>query len=139
MAEPVPPPSAPSPETPRGLVAELLGFAGSLGQHVQALLALAGFEGRDAAAHYVRLLVILIAGLILLLFGYLLALFFVAFLIAHLSGLSWIWISLGLAVLHFVGAAVCLLYVRSGIKTPVFSSTFTELNKDLEALKRLKP
>jgi uncharacterized membrane protein YqjE len=108
---------------------------GSLGRHVQALAELAAAEGREAAALYLRLAVMLLAAIILAVFGYVLLLFFLAFLLAMVFSISWIWISLGFAILHLLLAFVCALHVRGSLRTPVFTTTARELRSDFEALK----
>jgi uncharacterized membrane protein YqjE len=112
---------------------------GSSGRHVQGLLQLASLETKEAALVGVRLLVLLIAGVVLAIFGYLLALFFLAFLLAFAFGISWIWILLGLAVLHFAAVAYCAISARNCLRTPVFKATAVELQRDFEALKEFKP
>lgn len=139
MPDPVLPPPGPGREPNRGVLAELLNFLSSFGEHLQALVALAGLESREAAGVYVRALIALGAVLILLIFGYLLTLIFVAFAVAHLFGIAWIWISLGLAVLHFLGVAGCAFYLKTKLKSPVFTATSAELQRDFTALKNFKP
>jgi uncharacterized membrane protein YqjE len=137
MPEPLPPGTG--REASRGFTAEVMHLFASLGGHVQALVALAGLESREAASVYVRALLALAAGLVFLLFGYLLLLLFVAFVLAWVFAVDWIWISLGLAVLHFLGVAGCALYLKSRLKTPLFVSTTAELQRDLDALRNFKP
>lgn len=139
MPEPALPPPEPGRESRRGLAAELMNFFSSLGEHVQALVALASLESKEAAGVYVRALIAVAVALVLLLFGYLLSVIFVAFAIAKLFQVDWIWISLGLAVLHFLGVAGCLLYLKAKIKTPVFTSTSAELSRDFAAIRNFKP
>ena len=77
---------------------------------MQGLLQLAGLETKEAALVGLRLLILLIvAAVCVAIFGYLLSLFFVAFLLAIVFQISWIWISLGLALLHFVVVAFCAI------------------------------
>lgn len=139
MPDPVLPPPGPGREPNRGVLAELLNFLSSFGEHLQALVALAGLESREAAGVYVRALIALVVALILLVFGYLLALLFVAFAVAHLFAVAWIWIALGLAVLHFLGVAGCVFYLKTKLKSPVFTATSAELQRDFTALKNFKP
>ena len=139
MAETVLPPPADERETPQGVIPELVRFAGSSGRHVQGLLQLAGLETKEAALVGLRLLILLIVAIVFTVFGYVLALFFVAFLLAFAFQISWIWISLGLAVLHFVAVAVCAVLARNSLRTPVFKATAGELKRDFEALKNFKP
>ena len=138
MTGPVPLPSAHGQESPRGLWAELLGLTGSFGRHIQALVALAGIEGKEAAALYLRVAIAVGAALVLLLFGYLLLLLFVAFLLATVFQIAWMWIALGLGVLHLIGVAGCVFYAKEKLKSPVFTETSVELRKDFNSLKEFK-
>lgn len=139
MAEPALPPPADGPEATRGIVAELLGFASSLGRHIQALLALAGHESKEAAFHYLRVIAAAVVALVFVLLGYLFLLLFVAFLLAAALKISWIWIALGFAVLHFLVTAGCLFYVKARIQSPMFTATASEFKKDFDALSRFQP
>ncbi len=135
MAETLLPPSADERETPPGALPELLRFAGTFGRHVQGLLQLASLETKEAAMVGVRLLALLIASIVLAVFGYVLSLLFIAFLLAIVFGVSWLWISLGLAVLHFVGLGICAFLVMKSLRSPVFKATAAELRRDFDALK----
>jgi uncharacterized membrane protein YqjE len=139
MPEPVAPPSPGGREVSRGFVAELLGVLSTFGQHLQALATLAGLESREAVAVYLRVVFALIVALMLAAFGYLLGLLFVAFLLAKVFAVDWLWISLGLAVGHFVGVGVCALYLRAKVRQPVFSATAEELRRDWAAMRNFKP
>ena len=70
--------------------------------------------------------------------GYIVLLLFIAFQLAAVFGINWIWITLGLALLHLLGAAVCALHVRNHLPTPVFTSTSAELKRDFATLKQFK-
>ena len=74
---------------------------------------------------------------VLLLFGYIFLLIFAIVAIAHLVGISWTWLALILALLHFAGALVCLVIVRWQSKHPIFRDTATVLKEDTEWLKNL--
>ena len=129
MESVTPPPSPGRPAT-RGLIGELLGLLGSLGDHLQDLVALAGVESREAVGIYVRVAIFLILALILVIFGYAFIVLFIAFALAALFQVGWIWITLGLAGLHIAGAIGCFLYVKARLKAPVFAATSVELRKD---------
>lgn len=131
------PPPAAGPETSRGLLAELLSFFSSFGEHLQALAALAGMEAKEASLLYLKLLVAVIAALVLVVFGYFLFLFFAILLIASLLNVAWMWVCLGFAVLHFAVAAGCALYFKANFQSPVFTETSKELKKDFDNLKNL--
>jgi len=126
-----------APPKTAGILPDGLRLVGSLARHVQALVAVAGAEGRDALALYVRLAIMLVAALLFLAVAYFSILFFLAFAISTLFGVSWIWITLGLAVFHLLIALMCATHVRSHFRTPVFSVTGTEIKKDLAALRTL--
>jgi len=57
--------------------------------------------------------------------------------LAHLAGISWLWITLAAAGVHFVIALVLLLVARNRITKPLFPVTASELKKDREWLKNL--
>ena len=137
--ESVTPPPPAGGTAPRGVLGELLGLLGSLGDHLQALLALAGVEAREAAGVYIRAIIFLVLALVALIFGYAFFILFIAFALAALFSVEWIWITLGLTGLHFIGAALALLHVKNRIKTPVFSTTSSELKKDFSSLKNFRP
>jgi len=115
-------------------VAEALSLFGSLGRHVQALCALASEEGKEAAALYLRLAVMLAAALIFAAFGYVILLIFAAFLIATVFNVAWIWILLGFTILHFLVAFICANHVRNHWQTPIFALTACEIKRDLASL-----
>jgi uncharacterized membrane protein YqjE len=123
------------PAPPKGIAAEAMRLFASLAQHLQALGTLAGFEGREAVGLYVKLAILLGAALFLTAFGYIFVLLFLAFAIATLFHVDWIWISLGFAVLHLAGATGAALYVKTHFRTPVFRCTIEEIRKDVSALR----
>lgn len=138
MAASALPPPASGPESSRGLLAEVLSFFASFGEHLQALIALAGLEAKEASVLYLKLVVAAVAALVLVVFGYFLFIFFAVFLIAWLlPQVAFFWICLGVAVLHFGGAAACALYLRGNFRSPVFTETTKELKKDFDSLKNL--
>lgn len=119
----------------RGIVAELLSLVGSFGRHVQSLGALAGEEAREAAELYLRLAVMLLAAIFFAAFGYVIILLFLAFLIATIFQVAWIWILLGFSILHLLVAFLCATHVKNHWKTPVFPATSAEIRRDLDSLK----
>jgi uncharacterized membrane protein YqjE len=131
-------PSAESREHPHGVIPELVRLSGSFGDHLQGLLQLAGIETKEAAWIGVRLLIFSVAAIVLSIFGYVLLLLFLAFLLALVFHISWIWISLGLAVLHLVAVALCAIFAKNCLRKPVFKATMAELRRDFEAMKEFK-
>lgn len=126
-------------DVPRGLMAEILSLIGSSGRYLQAILALAGEESREAIALYTRLLVMLAAALFFAALGYILLVIAVVFLAAHFLGLSWLGIFCALTVLHGVAATICAKYVRDYSRSPVFAMTRREIACDLESLQKNAP
>jgi uncharacterized membrane protein YqjE len=57
--------------------------------------------------------------------------------LAHLLGISWAWIALAAAAVHFIIATVLVLIARNRMTKPVFRATLAELKKDREWLKHL--
>ena len=122
---------------PRGILDQLAGLLTTVLASLSARLELAGIEGREAATHYALILVLTIGGLILLIFGYLLSVIGVVFLIAHCIGTenAWIWVTLGAATLHFLVAGALLIAARSRLAQPMFSASLEQLKQDQEWIK----
>lgn len=139
MADPALPSPASGQEAPQGFVSELMNFISSLGRHFQALFALIGLEGREAALIYLKVVAVFVAALVLTVFGYILTLVFLALLLATLFGVHFLWISLAFAVFHLAAAGLCVFYIKANIGAPVFQATSVELKKDFASLKNLKP
>lgn len=133
------PESASSTEPPQGVSAEAMRLFGSISRHLQALAGLAGEEGREAVTLYVRLAIVLAAGLFFAAFGYVFLLLFAAFAIASLAGIGWIWIALGFAVLHLLVVAACALHLKARYRTPVFRMTAQEIRNDIAGLRGPQP
>lgn len=102
--------------------------------YLQARLALAGLESREAFLHGLQLAAWLLAGCFVAILGYVLLLLSVAFLVAAWTGWSWALILLIFAVAHFALCAMCLVTARELFKQPVFTTTLNELQKDRQWL-----
>ena len=133
----MPAPTTDDPPRAGGLFAHLSTlFAANLA-YLKARLELAGLESRDAAIHLAIILGLVIGGLILLVFGYFFFILALVFLIALAfgGGSAWIYVLLGAAFLHLVGAALLVLFARVKLGVPLFPLTLEELRKDQEWLK----
>lgn len=119
-----------------GIAPSALRFTGSVSRHIEALVALFREELGEASTQALKLLVYLLLGLLFLAFGYVFVVLFVAFLLAAVFGISWLWIALGIAVIHLALAFVCALQIRGGIARKWFEATGAEIRKDLAALRR---
>ena len=105
--------------------------------YLKARLELAGLESRDAAIHLAIILGLAIGGLILVVFGYFFFVLALVFLIALAFGSgSWLYVLLGAALVHFVGAVALVFIARAKLGAPLFPLTLEELKKDQEWLKK---
>lgn len=121
-----------------GLSTHLLAFIASAAGYLRARLELAGIEGREAAALYIKVGALLAAALLLLAFGYAFLWIGVMALIASFLAVHWGWIVLGVGVLHLAAVAACAWGVKILWKTGLFSATLEEFRKDQEWLNRHK-
>ena len=120
-----------------GLIHNLLALVNDLVSFLGSRIALFARESKTALVQILVLLACVLGAIVLTLFGYV---FLIASLIAGLAQsleVSWIWITLAAAGLHFILALVCLLIARNRMKQPIFSATSAELKKDREWLKNL--
>jgi uncharacterized membrane protein YqjE len=120
-----------------GLLNNLLGLGNSLAGFFESRINLVASESKAALVHVLVLVGCLLAAGILFACGYVFLLVSAVAALARALHLSWIWIALGIATLHFVLAVVCLLIVRSRIAKPVFRESLAELKKDRQWLKNL--
>ncbi|PYL60515.1 MAG: hypothetical protein DMF31_04280 [Verrucomicrobia bacterium] len=128
-----------SPRNPAGhagLLENLLAMASAVTDFFESRFALFAQESKTAAVQ-----VLILAGsvfaLLLCALGYVFLITGVVVGLAHLAGVSWPWIALAAAAVHFVFALVLLLVARSRITKPLFRATLAELKKDREWLKNL--
>ena len=110
-------------------------FAAGL-EYLQARLALAGIEAKEALLHFGIIIALFVLAVAVIVFGYLFLCIAATVLIAQLLHVSPGWVILALAILHFVVALGSVLFAISRLKTAVFSATLTELKKDQQWLNR---
>ena len=120
-----------------GLLNNLLALGNSLAGFFESRVSLVASESKAALVHLLVLAGCVLAAGILVALGYVFLLVSAIAGIAHALHLSWIWIALGMAVLHFVLAGICVLIVWSRITKPVFRESLAELKKDRKWLKNL--
>jgi uncharacterized membrane protein YqjE len=120
-----------------GLFAHLAGWLAANLAYLRARLELAGIEAREAGVHYAIILGLAIGALIVLVFGYLFLVIALVFLVAALIGTphAWIWVLLGAAFLHILGAATLGWIAKVKLSAPMFTASLNELKKDQEWLK----
>ena len=120
-----------------GLLHNLLELVNDLAGFLESRLGLFAKESKTALVQVLVLVACLAAAAVFALFGYI---FLLASAIAGLAQalhVSWIWITLAAAGLHFVLALICVLIARSRMKKSMFAATAAELKKDREWLKNL--
>ena len=132
--------SAPSLSRPRqtGLIGSLVALAGALADFFESRAALLATESKAALFQFLVAAVCLVAAVLFFAFGYIFLLATAVVAIAHMANVSWLWVALAAAGLHFIIALILLLVAGSGIKRPVFRGTIEELKKDREWLKNLE-
>ena len=130
-------PRSRNPAGHAGLLENLLALLTALGEFFESRFALVAQESKAAAVQVLILVGCLIFALLLCALGYVFLITGVVVGLANLVGISWPWIALAAAAVHFIFAAVLVLVARSRITKPLFSTTLAELKKDREWLKTL--
>jgi uncharacterized membrane protein YqjE len=118
-----------------GLVNNLISLANSLAAFFETRLSLFARESKDALLHLLLLAGAVVAALILIAAGYVFLVVSVIFAIAHAAGVSWVWIALAAAGVHFAFAVGCGMFAFGQIKKPMFRVSVEELKRDREWLK----
>ncbi len=130
-------PRSRNPAGHAGLLENLLALVTALAEFFETRFALFAQESKTAAVQLLILAGCLILALLLCALGYVFLITGVVVGLAHLLGISWAWIALAAAAVHFIIAMVLLLVARSRITKPVFRTTLAEFKKDREWLKNL--
>jgi uncharacterized membrane protein YqjE len=121
-----------------GLLQNLFALISALAEFFESRFALLTEESKAAAVHLLILAGCLIFAVLLCALGYVFLITGAVVGLAHLAGISWPWIALAAAALHFIIALVLLLIARSRITKPFFRATLAELKKDREWLRNLQ-
>jgi uncharacterized membrane protein YqjE len=130
-------PRSRNPAGHRGLLENLLALISALAEFFESRFALLAEESKAAAVQLLILAGCLIFALLLSALGYVFLITGAVVGLAHLAGISWPWIALAVAALHFIIALILLVIARSRITKPFFRATLAELKKDREWLKHL--
>ena len=120
-----------------GLLESTLALASALVEFFESRFVLIAQESKTAAVQVLIMAGCLILALLLCAVGYIFLITGAVVGLAVLVGISWPWIALAVAALHFVIAFVLLLIARSQVTKPLFRATRAELRKDREWLKHL--
>ena len=126
-----------SPAGHSGLLENLVALASALTDFFESRFVLLAQESRVALVQLLVLAICLVVAAILVAVGYIFLVITAIAGLAHLAGISWLWITLAAAGVHFVIALVLLLVARTRITKPLFPVTASELKKDREWLKNL--
>ncbi|HST29953.1 MAG TPA: phage holin family protein [Chthoniobacterales bacterium] len=131
---------APSQSRPRpsGLIGSFVALVSALADFFESRAALLATESKAALVQFLVAAVCLVAAVLFFAFGYIFLLATAVVAIAHMANVSWLWVALAAAGLHFVIALILLLVAGTGIKRPIFRGTMEELKKDREWLKDLE-
>jgi uncharacterized membrane protein YqjE len=120
-----------------GLLQNLFALVNALAEFFESRFALLAEESKAAAVQLLILAGCLVFALLLCALGYVFLITGAVVGLAHLVGISWPWIALAAAALHFIVALVLLLIAWNRITKPFFRVTLAELRKDREWLKTL--
>jgi TRAP-type C4-dicarboxylate transport system permease small subunit len=126
-----------SPAGYSGLLENLVALARALADFFESRFALLAQESRVALVQLLVLAICLIVASVLVVFGYIFLIISAIVGLAHLAGISWLWITLAAAGVHFVIALVLLLIARRRITKPQVPETTSEIKIDLKCLKNL--
>ena len=126
-----------SPAGHSGLLENLVALVSALADFFESRFVLLAQESRVALVQLLVLAICLAVAAILVAVGYIFLVITAIAGLAHLAGISWLWITLAAAGVHFVIALVLLLVARTRITKPLFPVTASELKKDREWLKNL--
>ena len=130
-------PRSRSPAGHAGLLENLLALLTALADFFESRFAIVAQESKAAAVQLLILAGCLIFALLLCAMGYIFLITGLVVGLAHLAGISWPWIALAAAAVHFIIALALLVVARSRITKPLFRDTRAELKKDREWLKNL--
>jgi len=121
-----------SPGDRASFFSDAIEFLAAAWAYLRARFELASIESREAGTNWLKALGFLLAGVVLLVFGYFFFCLAIVFAIATAlgGGAAWIWVTLGAAVLHFAGLALLLVKVRALTREPLFPTTIAELKRD---------
>lgn len=120
-----------------GLLNSLVALGNSLASFVESRATLVAQESKTALVHVVVLVSCLVGAAVLIALGYAFLIASAVVGVAHALRISWIWIALAAAGLHFILALVCLFIARARMKKPMLRASMAELKKDREWLKHL--
>jgi uncharacterized membrane protein YqjE len=131
---------APSRSRPRqtGFIGSLVALVSALADFFESRTALLATESKAALVQFLVATVCLVAAILFFAFGYVFLVATAVVAVAHMANVSWLWVALVAAGIHFLIALIFLLVAGTGIKRPIFRGTMEELKRDREWLKNLE-
>lgn len=120
-----------------GMFASVFALANAIARFVETRLELFAKESKAALVQLLALAAALVGAILMFALGYVFLLASAIASIAAATEISWVWIALITAGVHFVLALVCLLIARTMTKTLPYREIASELKKDREWLKNL--
>jgi uncharacterized membrane protein YqjE len=120
-----------------GLLSSALAFIGALASLIESRLELVASESKAALAQVLALIACLVAALLFFAIGYIFLIASAVVWLARTAGVTWWWIALAAAGLHFLFALILLLIAKIWTAKPLFPATSAELEKDRQWLKSL--
>ena len=120
-----------------GLRENLTALVASLVQFLQSRVQLAAQESKAAGRRVATIVACTIVAAATAMLGSIFLIVFAIVGVARLLHISWIWVALVVALLHFVVALLCLIIARAQVKHPLFRETKRVLKEDTEWLKNL--
>lgn len=119
------------PAAGTGVVAQLRRFFAATLQYASARARLAAIEGKEAAAHTLKLVIMAVAALVCVVFGWLFFCVAMVFWMTPALGPNGgVWAALIVAGAHFLGAGGLALALKAGRHYEYFPLTNEELKKD---------
>lgn len=120
-----------------GLFHSILALINSLTEFIASRSALFAKESKAALGQVLVVVACLVAALMFFALGYLFLVGSAVVAIARLAHVSWIWVALAAAGLHFILALICLIIARTRVTQAPYRELTSELKKDREWLKNL--
>ena len=120
-----------------GLLNNLVALTNALAGFFESRISLFARESKRALVQLLLIAAAVITALVLVVSGYVFLIVSVIFGIAYAAGVSWVWIALAAALLHFLLAGGLGFFAKTQITKPMFHASIAELKRDREWLKTL--
>ena len=120
-----------------GFLSNLLAFLNAVIGFMESRFALLARESKAAFGRWMGVFACLVAALMFLMISYVFIIVSVIAGIARLAQVSWIWVALAAALLHFLFVFIFLLIARSLASKAPFRELMAELKKDREWIRNL--